>query len=76
MTEQVHDDYFWSWLLCVWGAHKLIAAGMEVECNPGAIYRPNNYPEFTGLQNRREQVKAGEYLKLDIRQQRLSKWGK
>lgn len=76
MTEQVHDDYFWSWLLGVWGAHKLIAAGMEVECNPGAIYRPNNYPEFTGLQNRREQVKAGEYLKLDIRQQRLSKWGK
>ena len=76
LTDSTPDDYFWSWLLGVWGVHKIIQTGLEVESNPGQLYRPSIQPIFTGLQNRRDQVKAGEAFKLGIREQRLAKWGK
>jgi hypothetical protein len=74
-TEHTADDYFWSWLLGIYGGHQIISKGMNVESTPSNNYRPSFQVTHKSLEDRRQQVRNGEHLKLSMRDQRLQKWG-
>lgn len=74
-TEQTNDDYFWSWLLGIYGTHQVISNGMNVESTPMNNYRPSFQVVHRALEDRRAQVRNGEHLQISMRDQRLQKWG-
>lgn len=74
-TESTQDDYFWSWLLGIYGTHKIISAGMNVESTPTNNYRPSFQVVHKALEDRRAQVRNGEHAQTSLRDQRLQKWG-
>lgn len=74
-TEQTNDDYFWSWLLGIYGTHQVISNGMNVESTPMNNYRPSFQVVHKALEDRRAQVRNGEHLQVSMRDQRLQKWG-
>lgn len=75
MTDSTPDDYFWSGLLGVWGVHQIILKGMEVDSKQGNLYRPSEYVQHSSLEARRIQIRSGEYKPVNLRDQRIKKWG-